>query len=208
MSSYSSRKLELLALKWAVTEQFINYLAGGHFIVLTENNPLAHLKMANLGVVESRWLGDLNRFDFELRYWAGKKNANVDGLSHRPQAEELEDGEEVHELWEGAQRAGVSGQVAVVRVWEKLSLEQMQDEQKACPLVGKLWVQMIGHLSGGYLRAQLQLAEFRKLWRMRVSLFLWDSAIYWRGEERDRRKCKPVLPLSKREEVLRAAHEH
>ena len=54
MSNYSSRKLELLALKWAVTEQFKNYLVGGKFVVLTDNNPLAHLQNAKLGAVESR----------------------------------------------------------------------------------------------------------------------------------------------------------
>ncbi len=42
MSNYSSRKLELLALKWVVTEQFKNYLVGGKFVVLTDNNPLVH----------------------------------------------------------------------------------------------------------------------------------------------------------------------
>ncbi|XP_063841035.1 uncharacterized protein LOC135089423 [Scylla paramamosain] len=74
MSNYSSRKLELLALKWAVTEQFKHYLVGGHFIVLKDNNPLAHLNSAKLGAVESRWLGDLGRFDFEVKYRPGKEN--------------------------------------------------------------------------------------------------------------------------------------
>ena len=37
----SSMKLELLALKWAVTEKFNPYLIGSHFTVYTENNPLS-----------------------------------------------------------------------------------------------------------------------------------------------------------------------
>ncbi len=53
-SNYSSRKLELLALKWAVTERFKNYLVGGKFVVLIDNNPLVHLKIAKVGAVESR----------------------------------------------------------------------------------------------------------------------------------------------------------
>ncbi len=54
MSNYNSWKLELLALKWVVTEQFKNYLVGGKFVVLIDNNPLVHLKIAKVGAVESR----------------------------------------------------------------------------------------------------------------------------------------------------------
>ena len=43
MQNYSSRKLELLALKWSVTEKFKDYLLGSKFTVFTDNNPLTHL---------------------------------------------------------------------------------------------------------------------------------------------------------------------
>ena len=39
-SSYSSRKLELLALKWAVTEKFQEYLIASTFTVFTNDNSL------------------------------------------------------------------------------------------------------------------------------------------------------------------------
>jgi hypothetical protein len=48
--------LELLALKWAVTEQFREYLLGALFEVFTDNNPLCYLKSAKLGALEMRWL--------------------------------------------------------------------------------------------------------------------------------------------------------
>ena len=67
MSNYSSRKSELLALKWAVIGQFKNYLSGGKFVVLTDNNPLTHLQNAKLGTVENRWSGNVNRFHFPFR---------------------------------------------------------------------------------------------------------------------------------------------
>ncbi len=133
MSNYSSRKLELLALKWAVTEQFKNYLVGRKFVVLTDNNPLVHLKTAKLGAVESRWLGDLERFDFNVQYWPGKENSNGDGLSRRPHEVEGKD-EELREVWESAP----SARVAVMKVWDKVQVEQMRDAQKACPVLGKL----------------------------------------------------------------------
>ena len=37
---YLADKLEFLAMKWAITEQFHEYLYGNHFIVYTDNNPL------------------------------------------------------------------------------------------------------------------------------------------------------------------------
>ncbi|TWW54009.1 Retrovirus-related Pol polyprotein from transposon opus [Takifugu flavidus] len=52
MSNYSSMKLEFLALKWAVTEKFREYLLGHKCIVYTDNNPLSHLQSAKLGAAE------------------------------------------------------------------------------------------------------------------------------------------------------------
>ena len=41
MCNYSSVKLELLVLKWAVMEKFHDYLLGSRFHVCTDNSPLA-----------------------------------------------------------------------------------------------------------------------------------------------------------------------
>ena len=52
-SNYSSKKLELLALKWAVCDKFRDYLLGGEFILYTDNNPLTYLmKSTKLLAVE------------------------------------------------------------------------------------------------------------------------------------------------------------
>ena len=48
MHNYSSAKLELLALKWAVTEKFRDYLLGSKFTVYTDNNPLAYKQTSKL----------------------------------------------------------------------------------------------------------------------------------------------------------------
>ena len=50
MRNYSSAKLELLALKWAITKKFRDYLLGSKFTVYTDNNPLAHIQTSKLGV--------------------------------------------------------------------------------------------------------------------------------------------------------------
>ena len=83
-ANYSSFKLELLALKWAVTEKFKDYLTGAQFTVFTDNNPVAHLDTARLGAVEQRWVAQLASFTFDVKYRSGKSNANADALSRFP----------------------------------------------------------------------------------------------------------------------------
>ena len=41
--NYPAHKLEFLALKWAVTEKFHEYLYGNKFSVVTDNNPLIYV---------------------------------------------------------------------------------------------------------------------------------------------------------------------
>ena len=43
MRNYSSAKLELLVLKWAMCEKFKDYLISSKFTVLTDNNPLTYM---------------------------------------------------------------------------------------------------------------------------------------------------------------------
>ncbi|XP_029967090.1 LOW QUALITY PROTEIN: uncharacterized protein LOC115402705 [Salarias fasciatus] len=83
-SNYSSFKLELLALKWAITEKFKDYLTGAKFTVFTDNNPVAHLQTAKLGAVEQRWVAQMASFDFDVKYRAGRENVNADALSRFP----------------------------------------------------------------------------------------------------------------------------
>lgn len=79
--NYSAFKLELLALKWAVTEKFKEHLTYSKFSVITDHNPLRYLETANLGAVEQSWIAQLSEFDFEVFYKPGKKNTNADVLS-------------------------------------------------------------------------------------------------------------------------------
>lgn len=81
MDNYSSMKLELLALKWAVTEKLRDYLLGGSFVVYTDNNPLSYLQTAKLGATEMRWVAQLAQFHFSITFRSGKSNANADVLS-------------------------------------------------------------------------------------------------------------------------------
>ena len=61
-------KLEFLALKWAVTETFRDYLYySTSFPVYTENNALTYvLSPAKLSAVGHRWVAELADFDFNI----------------------------------------------------------------------------------------------------------------------------------------------
>ena len=84
MRNYSSAKLELLALKWAVTEKFRDYLLGSRFQVYTDNNPLTYVMESILGASQIRWLSKLALFDFVIKYRTGQSNRATDALSRCP----------------------------------------------------------------------------------------------------------------------------
>ena len=84
-SKYPIHKLEFLALKWAVTDKFYDYLYGHKFQVWTDNNPLTYvLTSAKLDATGHRWLAALSSFDFSLCYKPGKCNLDADMLSRIP----------------------------------------------------------------------------------------------------------------------------
>ena len=80
-----SGKLEFLALKWAITERFSDYLRyGPPFEVYTDNNPLTYvLTTAKLNAVGMRWVNELAEFQFTIHYRRGKENVDADYLSRR-----------------------------------------------------------------------------------------------------------------------------
>ena len=84
---YHSNKQEFLALKWAVTEQFHEYLSTygknrNEFVVRTDNNPLTYIfSSANLDAAGQRWVAQLASYNFALEYQKGKDNTVADFLS-------------------------------------------------------------------------------------------------------------------------------
>lgn len=81
-----SDKLEFLALKWAITEKFRDYLYyAPSFTVYTDNNPLTYvLTTAKLNSTGHRWVADLVDFNFDIRYRPGKGNVDSHSLSRLP----------------------------------------------------------------------------------------------------------------------------
>ena len=80
--NYHSSKLEFLTLKWAVTEQFKEYLMYKPFTIHTDNNPLTYiLMMPNLDDTGYCWVSALARFHFKIEYLHSADNWVADVLS-------------------------------------------------------------------------------------------------------------------------------
>ena len=84
--NYHSTKLEFLALKWAITEVFRDYLAyATYFGAFTDNNPLVYLMEANkLHAYGERWVSELAEYNFSIKYRPGIINRDADCLSRLP----------------------------------------------------------------------------------------------------------------------------
>ena len=81
-AKYHSSKLEFLALKWAITEQFREYLQYRPFTVLTDNNPLTYiLTTPNLDALGHRWVAALASYNMTIKYLKGSDNKVADALS-------------------------------------------------------------------------------------------------------------------------------
>ena len=83
---YHSNKQEFLTLKWAVTEQFHEYLSPyrknrNESVVHTDNNPLTYIfSSANLDAAGQHWVAHLTSYNC-LEYQKGKDNMVANFLS-------------------------------------------------------------------------------------------------------------------------------
>ena len=79
---YPVHKLEFLCLKWAITDQFREYLYGNMFHVYTDSNPLKYvLTTVKLDAMGHRWIAGLANYNFHIHYKSGKSNVEADALT-------------------------------------------------------------------------------------------------------------------------------
>ena len=79
---YPVHNLEFLCFKWAITDQFHEYLHGNMFYVYTDINPLTHvLTTAKLDAMGYRWVAGLANYNFHIHYKSEKSNVEADALS-------------------------------------------------------------------------------------------------------------------------------
>ena len=92
--NYHSSKLEFLALKWAVTEHFREYLqyTAEPFLIRTDKNPLTYVMTTpNLDATGHRWVGALTNYSFNIEYLKGCDNSTADVLSRMTECLEDDD---------------------------------------------------------------------------------------------------------------------
>ena len=73
-----------MALKWAVTERFHEYVYGGYFDVYTDNNQLTYVLITAKFATGQRWIANLANYNFKIYYLSGKSNVDTDALSRIP----------------------------------------------------------------------------------------------------------------------------
>ena len=77
-----STKCEFLALKWAITEQFQEYLPWKPFIIKTDNKLLTYVMTTpTLDTTRHCWVESLAGFTFGIEYQKGWDDAATDALS-------------------------------------------------------------------------------------------------------------------------------
>ena len=113
-SKYHSSKLDFLALKWAVTDQFREYLQYQPFLVKTNTNLLTYvMTMPNLDAVRHKWVVAMVGYNFEIEYVRGSDNKVTNALSQvgghldKDAVKELLDQGAVKELLNHAVRYGI-----------------------------------------------------------------------------------------------------
>ena len=68
-------------MKWSI-ENFQTYLLGHCFKVCMDNNPLTYfLTSPNMDAMKQRWINELMKYDFSLKYQKGKNNTVADASS-------------------------------------------------------------------------------------------------------------------------------
>lgn len=87
--NYSTTEKELLAIVYCV-HHFRPYLYGRKFTLVTDHKPLIYIKNVKDPASRlARWKIQLENYEFEVVYKAGKKNVNADALSRNPVPERL-----------------------------------------------------------------------------------------------------------------------
>lgn len=212
MSNYSSRKLELLALKWAVTSKFREYLLGAKFVVFTDNNPLSYLQTAKLGATEHRWASELAMFDFEVRYRPGAANKNVDALSRLPAPVSIDTVAPGLEVPAATSRVSdgktqtLCQETNALPIRQKADLQALQMEDSAIGPFIHFWKQGAVPTKSERVSLPQEAQKLLKHWqRIRCQDGVLYRSIRLPGDSRA--TFQIILPQCLRQEVLRGLHD-
>lgn len=220
-----SGKLEFLALKWAITERFRDYLYyAPFFTVYSDNNPLTYiLSTAKLNATGSRWVAELADFNFTIKYRPGKQNTDADFLSRMSlDTESLmnEYTEEISYDTIGAAIQSVELQAEANAAWSmaisirdacapqntsivSLTPEKIKQDQESDPHVGPVLQCKVSGVKLPYLELKHLSAQSRCLFREFEKLEVDERGVLWR---KTARRKQLVIPTELKPTVLRELH--
>jgi transposase InsO family protein len=235
--NYPAHKLEFLALKWAVTDKFHDYLYGATFTVKTDNNPLTYiLSSAKLDATTQRWVAQLSSYQFSLEYRSGKENIDADRLSRISWPSDVTEQQVVPEVVTAVLEAKALASPPLVEAmcWSQQVLSPMESP----PLVEAMcWSQqvlsselqndpkqstvdwavaqeddkvisMARRYARGYVPSvKLLRGEQRAFYRERDRLVLKSDVLYRRRENPDGTKYQLVLPSQYRNKAIHGCHD-
>ena len=88
--NWSATTKEAFALIVAVRHWHV-YLAGTHFTLMSDHNPLTHLRQQKDPRGKfARWITELEEFNYTIQYIPGKENIKADTLSRKSSPEEIQ----------------------------------------------------------------------------------------------------------------------
>ena len=218
--NYPVHKLEFLAMKWAITDKFYEYLYGSQFQVYTDNNPLTYvLTMAKLDATGHRWIAALSNYTFSIIYKPGKGHKDADALSCIKWSEAVElKSQTVHAVCEGVQAK--HGKVETLchgaQVADALSKDNAPPGMTPlewCHIHAQdpIITQIIGeieHKTIGIMKIKMGMpSELKALIRNRKHLVLRQGVLYKKTKVNARTKHLLVVPLAYRQRAIEGCHD-
>ena len=210
---YPAHKLEFLALKWAITDKFHEYLYGAEFQVFTDNNPLTY-------ILTTAKFAALSNYTFSISCKPGRNNTDADALSRIkwPEAVDIFS-QSVHAVCEGvqaphgkieslchgAQAVGVLSHDNMPPDMTPLEWSQAQINDPAiCQIIQAIQNKNLDKLKINQdmhsdLRASLMV---RKQFKLKQGILYRKSQV-----DNDRPRLQLVLPTSHRQKAMTSCHD-
>ena len=219
--NYPVHKLEFLALKWAITDKFHEYLYGLEFQVYTDNNPITYvLTTAKLDAKGHRWVAALSNYTLSIIYKPGKGHHDPDALSHVkwPEAMEL-NSQAVQAVCEGVQAphdkietlchgAKVLGALVQDNAPPGMTPLEWYQAQAKDPAIQQI-VGGNSEMNHKKLTIKMEMSsDLKALIRIKKQLILKQGVLYRRTTQVERRtRLQLVLPPSFRNKAITGCHD-
>ena len=221
--NYDAHKLEFLALKWAITERFHEYLYGGNFEVFTDNNPLTYvLTTAKLDATGQHWIANLANYNFHIFYRSGKSNIDADALSRIPWEVLQTDHEHIGPIVKSLlmhqlnsvrvphlPSAVIPVKELIIRTDYQLSKSQWREEQSADPVLKKVIELVRDKKMNSYNCQYNDPSDLKGFVRLRKDLFVENGLLYRKAyfKATNKQVHQFVMPTQFRKRTVTVCHE-